>query len=134
MANLAKVEGIGEKYAAKLEKAGVPNTGELLDAGATPKGRENLAEKTGISSKLILEWVNHVDLFRVPGVGEEYADLLEEGGVDTVPELAQRNAANLYDKLVEVNKKKKLVRRMPSAKQVSDWIAAAKKMPRKITY
>lgn len=134
MTKLAIVEGIGEVYAAQLEDAGIPTAEALLVKGSTPKGRKALAEETGISGKLILEWVNHVDLFRIKGVGEEYSDLLEEAGVDTVPELAQRNAENLHAKMAEVNKVKKLVRRLPAQSQVADWIEQAKNLPRVITY
>ena len=134
MAKLEKVEGIGETYANKLRGIGVASTNALLEEGSTPKGRERIAEAAGISSKLVLEWVNHVDLFRIKGVGEEYADLLEESGVDTVPELAQRNADNLYTKMVAVNKEKDLVRKLPSPSQVADWVAEAKTLPRKINY
>jgi predicted flap endonuclease-1-like 5' DNA nuclease len=105
-----------------------------LTAGASPKGRKALAENTGISGKLILEWVNHADLYRIKGVAEEYSDLLEEAGVDTVPELAQRNAENLYAKLVETNAAKELVRRLPTQAQVADWIEQAKALPRVVTY
>ncbi|HUW13257.1 MAG TPA: DUF4332 domain-containing protein [Anaerolineae bacterium] len=134
MTKLAYVEGIGEVYAGKLVAAGVPTAEALLEQGTTPKGREAIAEKSGISGKLILEWVNHVDLYRIKGVGEEYADLLEAAGVDTVPELAQRNPQNLYEKLVETNWQKELVRRLPTAGQVADWVGQAKLLPRKITY
>lgn len=134
MAKIINVEGIGEVYAGKLAEAGLATTQALLEAGATPKGREEIAEKTGISGKLILEWVNLVDLFRIKGVGEEYSDLLEEAGVDTVPELAQRNPENLYAKLQEVNAEKKLVRRLPAQSQVGDWVEQAKGLPRVITY
>ena len=134
MAKLIIVEGIGEVYAEKLQNAGIMTTEALLEKGSTPQGRKDLAEETGISGKLILEWVNHADLFRIKGVGEEYSDLLEEAGVDTVPELAQRNAANLYAKLVEVNEAKELVRRLPAQSQVSGWIEQAKALPRVINY
>lgn len=134
MAKIVDVEGIGTKYADKLIKAGVRTTEALLKAGATPKGRKELADKTGIGDKLILEWVNHVDLFRIKGVGSEYSDLLEAAGVDTVVELATRNGANLIQKIVEVNKAKKLVRKLPVESQVADWIAQAKKLPRAISY
>jgi predicted flap endonuclease-1-like 5' DNA nuclease len=134
IAKLEKVEGIGTKYANALRKAGVRSTDDLLKKGSTPGGRKQLVEATGISDKLILEWVNHVDLFRIVGVGEEYSDLLEEAGVDTVVELAQRNAENLYQKIVETNKAKKLVRQLPTSAQVADWIAQAKKLPRMINY
>jgi predicted flap endonuclease-1-like 5' DNA nuclease len=134
MAKLTTVEGIGETYAEKLHNAGIATTGALLKKGATPQGRQALAEETGISDKLILEWINHADLFRIKGVGEEYADLLEEAGVDTVPELAQRNPANLHAKLREVNAAKKLVRRLPTAAQVTEWTEQAKALPRVINY
>lgn len=134
MARIINIEGIGPVYAEKLKAAGISTTEALLKRGATPNGRDELAEATGISGKLILEWVNLSDLFRIRGVGEEYSDLLEEAGVDTVPELAQRNATNLHAKLVETNAEKKLVRRLPTQKQVEDWVAQAKKMPRAINY
>ena len=134
MAKLTKVEGIGQAYGQDLQEAGIATTDALLEKGASLQGRKEIAEKTGISEKLILRWVNHVDLFRVRGVGEEYADLLEAAGVDTVPELAQRNAENLYRKLVAVNQEKKLVRRLPTQAQVSGWIEQAKQLPRTITY
>ncbi len=134
MAKLEYIEGVGETYAQKLSAAGIATTDALLKQGATPKGRKELAEKTGISEHMILEWVNHVDLFRVKGVGQEYADLLEEAGVDTIPELAQRKAENLVKKMAEVNEAKKLVRRLPVLSQVEGWVEQAKQLPRVITY
>ena len=134
MAKLEMVEGIGVKYAKDLRNAGVRSTSSLLKKGATPAGRKEIAATSGISKTLILEWVNHVDLFRIKGVGEEYADLLEEAGVDTVVELAQRVPENLYKKTLEVNARKKLVRRPPSKKMITGWITQAKKLPRKVSY
>ena len=134
MTKLTKVEGIGEAYAQKLQEASIVTTEALLEQGATSKGRKKIAEKTGVSGKLVLEWVNHVDLFRIKGVSEEYADLLEAAGVDTVPELAQRNPENLYQKLVAANQEKKRVRKLPGQAQVSDWVEQAKGLPRVITY
>lgn len=134
MAKIIDVEGIGPKHAEKFVKAGVSSTDALLKAGSTPKGRKALAEKTGIGEELILKWVNHVDLYRVKGVGSEYSELLEAAGVDTIPELAQRKAANLIQKIVAVNAEKKLVRKLPVEKQVADWIEQAKKLARVITY
>lgn len=132
--NIRKIEGIGEEYARRLEEVGITTVEALLERGATPQGRAELAEKTGISPTLILKWVNRADLFRITGIGEEYADLLEAAGVDTVPELAQRNPDNLYEKLVAVNEEKKLVRRLPSRDDVRNWIEQAKTLPRVVTY
>ena len=132
--NIEEIEGIGPTYGKKLNEQGIMTTAGLLSAGSTLKKRKQLAEKTGISEKLILDWVNLADLFRIDGVGQEYSDLLEEAGVDTVIELAQRNPDNLHAKILDVNKKKNLVRKVPSLNQVKDWVEQAKKLPRKIEY
>lgn len=134
MTEIAKIEGIGPAYKEKLVAAGIKTVESLLEAGAEAKGRQELAEKTGITVKLILEWVNLADLMRIKGIGEEYSDLLEEAGVDTVVELSNRNAENLYAKICEVNTEKKLVRVTPSLKQVQDWVHQAKSLPRKVNY
>lgn len=78
--------------------------------------------------------MNHADLMRIKGVGSEYADLLEAAGVDTVPELGQRNAANLAEKLAEINEAKSLVRRVPTAAEVEGWVDEAKTLPRAVEY
>jgi len=132
--SLEYVEGIGPVYGDRLKAIGLVNCLDLLQSGASRKGREIIAEKSGISGKLILEWVNQVDLYRIKGVGSEYADLLEAAGVDTVLELAQRNPTNLFEKLVVVNTEKELVRKMPTPSQVNDWIYQAKGLPRIVTY
>jgi predicted flap endonuclease-1-like 5' DNA nuclease len=134
MTKLIDIEGIGEVYQKKLNEAGVVSIEALLKAGATPKARKELAEKTGLSGDLILQWVNHCDLFRIKGVGSEYSDLLEAAGVDTVVELAKRKPENLVEKINEVNDTKKLVRRPPSLSMVTSWVEQAKNLPRAIEY
>jgi len=134
MASLTDIEGIGPVYAEALRAQGVGSTDALLQAGATPKGRKDLASAAGVRPELILGWVNKADLFRIRGVGTQYSDLLEAAGVDSVPELAQRRADNLTAKLAEVNAEKKLVRNLPTAAQVADWVEQAKALPRVVTY
>jgi len=131
---LVEIEGIGPVNAEKLASAGVSSVAGLLQSGSTPKGRKEIAEKSGISDANILKWVNHADLFRIKGIGSEYSDLLEASGVDTVVELATRKPENLYKKMVEVNTEKKLVRQLPTEKQVSEWVEQAKALPRAVSY
>lgn len=134
MASIETIEGIGEVYAEKLREVGILTVEKLLEEGASKKGRTDLAESTGISEKLILTWANHADLFRINGIASEYAELLEAAGVDTVVELATRNAENLYNKMLEVNEEKNLVRRPPALSMVEDWVAQAGNLPRVMTY
>jgi len=134
MAKLENIEGIGDVYAAKLREAGVRSIGALLKMGSTPKGRQEIADKSGISRKRILTWVNHADLKRIKGVERQYSELLEASGVDTVVELALRNPENLHKKMLETNEAKRLVRRPPSLKMVANWIEQAKTLPRAIFY
>jgi predicted flap endonuclease-1-like 5' DNA nuclease len=134
MASILKIEGIGPVYREKLVVYGIKTVEKLLRHGASTSGRASIAEGTGIADSLILEWVNHADLWRIRGVSEEYSDLLEEAGVDTVVELAQRVPQNLFKKMAEVNSQKHLVRRLPSEKQVEKWVAQAKMLPRVVTY
>lgn len=136
MANypIEDIEGIGPSYGEKLVAAGIKDTDALLSTCRTKAGRADIAEKTGISEKLILEWTNHADLYRITGVGSEFADLLEAAGVDTVPELAQRNAVNLAEKLAAVNVEKKLTRRTPTEADCEKWVAEAKTLPHMIEH
>jgi len=134
MPTLSKIEGVGPAYAKKLSSCGVRTTERLLKVAGDRKGRKALSAESGVSEKLILEWVNRSDLMRVKGVGEEYSDLLEHAGVDTCKELKNRNAKNLHGAMLEVNAKKKLVRRPPSSSEVERWVAAAKKLRPAVTY
>jgi len=131
---ISDIEGIGPANEAKLVAAGVGSVEKLLETAGPAAGRAKLAEATGISPALLLEWTNHADLYRLKGVGSEYADLLEAAGVDSCPELAQRNATNLAVKLAETNLDKSLTRRVPTETMVADWIAQAKDLPKVVTH
>jgi predicted flap endonuclease-1-like 5' DNA nuclease len=128
------VEGIGPTYGMKLNEAGIETVMDLLRRGATRKGRAELVEATGIANGLIMKWINAADLYRVKGIGKQFGELLEAAGVDTVPELAQRNPLNLYTKLSEVNAEKKIAGRAPHQSEVESWVAQAKDLPRVIEY
>ena len=130
------IEGIGVKYKKILKSNGISSTGKLLDAGAKKKGRKDLAKQTGIEEKLILKWTNMADLLRVKGVGEEYSELLEVAGVDTVKELRKRKPENLHQAMAEANakRKKKLVRQLPGLAHVEKWVKHAKQLKPTMTY
>jgi len=128
------LEGVGPVYGAKLRSAGVQTTDDLLAAAGPAAGRRALAEATGLSPEQLLRLVNHADLYRVSGIGSEYADLLEASGVDSCPELARRNAANLATTMAEANAARSLVRRLPTEETIADWIAQAASLPKVVTH
>jgi predicted flap endonuclease-1-like 5' DNA nuclease len=134
MARIIEIEGIGPRHAAKLKTIGVATTERLLKVAAHPQGRKDLAEMATIPEKLILEWVNLADLMRIKGIGPEYSDLLEEAGVDTVRELRGRRPDALHQAAREINVRKRLVRRLPSLREIERWVAEAKRLRPLLTY
>ena len=128
------IEGVGDVYAEKLTAAGINKVSELLEKCAAPKGRKELADATGIREKLILRWTNHADLFRINGVGPQFAELLEAAGVDTVKEFRHRVAENLQPKLVETNDAKNICNRVPAVSEIQKMIDQAKELEPKVTY
>jgi hypothetical protein len=134
MTNISEIEDIDAATAATLKAAGITTTEAFLDQAGTVEGRKQLAAATGIEASVILKWANHADLFRLKGVAEQYADLLEAAGVDTVVELSKRVPENLTKKLEEINTAKSLVQRVPTLTMVTGWVEEAKTMDRKIHY
>lgn len=131
---ITDIEGIEPEIAGRLKSIGIRTTTKLLAAARTPRGRRLLAQRTGLDEKKILCWANMADKMRIKGIGEEYAELLQAAGVDTVKELQYRNPANLAKAMAEANHRRKLVRLLPSEKAVLRWIEHAKKLPLQITY
>lgn len=131
---MTEIEGIGPAYSEKLAAIEINTINQFLLAAADRKGRKEIAEKTGISPKLVLDWANRADLMRISGIGEEFSDLLAHTGVDTVNELKYRNPEHLFNSLLEVNEQKNLVRRTPSQSEVTAWVEEAQKLPVVLTY
>ncbi len=122
---IIEVEGIGEVYAKKLEKEGFNEVEELIPL--TWKQVKELAEKTGISPKLIDKWQENADLMKIKGVGPEYSDVLNQVGIDSVKELARRNPQNTLDRIVELDKEKPdVIRKIPTVDDIKTWIDEAK--------
>ena len=132
--SIAELNSLQPGCATRLRSFGFRTISKLLEAAKDPKGRKSLAERTGLSPQCLLRVANFADKMRIKGIGEEYAELLEAAGVDTVRELKYRNPANLAKRMAEVNTRLKLVRALPSEKSVLRWIETAKKLPIKISY
>ena len=131
---ITDIEGIGPAVADRLKGLRIRTTVRLLEAARNPRGRKQLASQTGIDSTRILKWANMADMMRIKGIGEEYSELLEAAGVDTVRELKHRNPKNLAQAMAAANARRKLVRLLPSEKAIAKWIAQANSLPMKITY
>ena len=131
---ITDIEEIDGEVAATLKSVGIRSTERLLEAARNVKGRKTLAEKTGLAEKQLLCWANVADRMRVRGVSKEYAELLQAAGVDTVKELKYRNPGKLAKAMADANKKRKMVRLLPSEKLICRWIESAQKLPLKISY
>ena len=134
MTALGKIKGMTPGIEAKLQANHITKPEQLLAAGCNPAGRKTLVAQTGVDAKLLLEFLNRVDLARINGIGEVFADLLEAAGVDTIKELAHRLPANLHAKLVEINTAQKLAHRTPKLEEITDWINEAKELPKILEY
>ncbi len=132
--SIKELKGMTKDLAAKLNELGIGNSDKLLEAAATPKQRRELAKKTGVKERDILELANRADLSRIKGVAGVFSDLLEKAGVDTVKELAQRRPDNLHAKIREVNEKEGLAKRIPTPADVENWVAQAKKLDKVLSY
>lgn len=132
--SITELDSLQPGIANKLRSFGIRTTSKLLEAAKDPKGRKSLAERTGLSPQCLLRVANFADKMRIKGIGEEYAELLEAAGVDTVRELKHRNPAKLAKRMADVNKRIKLVHALPSENVVLRWIDAAKKLSIMISY
>jgi predicted flap endonuclease-1-like 5' DNA nuclease len=133
MSRLSDIEGISPSQYEKLKALGITTTKRLLLVAAGKPGREDLASQTGISEKSLLKWLNVADLMRVKGIGQEYSELLEAAGVDSVVDLRRRRPETLYQAMTQVNGKKKVVRRLPAMVEVKRWIKAAQSVTPKVS-
>ena len=136
MAKLSTIEGIGPAIEKKLKAAGISSVESLLKTCCDRKGREATSKAARIDAKTLLRWANHADLMRIKGVGGQYSELLEAAGVDSTTELKMRRSDNLTKKMQEVNHagSRRIVRQVPSEKQVSKWIAQAKRLSKVVTH
>jgi predicted RecB family nuclease len=131
---LTHIEGLDVDEMKSLKAVGIRTTERLLESAKSPKGRKLLAGKTAIDEKRLLMFANACDHLRIKGMGPGYVVLLREVGVDTVRELRYRKPENLVSAMTEANRKKKLVRLLPSPKLVVRWVEQANKLSLKITY
>ena len=131
---LGELRGITNTILNALKAQGISNSDELLEATKTPSDRKALSSTTGVDASMILELANRADLARIKGIGRVYSDLMEEAGVDTVKELAQRAPSNLHTKLIEINSVRQFTQRPPSAEQIGDFVEQAKSLPRMLDY
>jgi predicted flap endonuclease-1-like 5' DNA nuclease len=129
MTRLKGIDGIGENNFRLLKQEGIHSVQALLNRGASIQGRHDLVKNTGISESQLMRWLNNADLFRIRGIGEEYVELLELAGIETVSELTQRHPVDLHRSLIGANDKKRLVKQLPSLNQIKNWIEQAKQLP-----
>ena len=131
---ITHIEGLDVDEVKALKAQGIRTTERLLEEAKSPKGRKLLAAKTSIGERRLLMAANAADHLRIKGMGKGYVVLLREIGVNTVRDLRVRSPENLVSRMAEANRKRKLVRLLPSKNLVVRWVEHAKKLQLKITY
>ena len=131
MASIDAIEDIGAPHRPRRPAADLSSSEALLRAGATRRGRRLIAETVGVAETRVLEWVHKADLMRIKGISTRYSQLLEAVDIDSVRKLKKCRPAQLYRSLLLENsqRRKRLVGRTPSAKQVGQWVKQARRLP-----
>jgi PAS domain-containing protein len=131
---LTEISKIQPVYIQKLSEVHILTTGDLLTAGSTRKGREELVALTGIPAKEILSLVNTADLLRVTGLNEESIGLLSLVGVNTVRELSNRSPQYLFSAMSAVQEEKQVANTLPSLSDVEGWVEISKGLTPLVSY
>ena len=126
MAAIDAVGGIGLSHARRFRRSGIRTTDALLRRAATPEGRADLAERLSVNERELLELVLRIDLMRIRGLGTRYVDLLSAAGVSTAQELSTRDPDTLFALMVQINSRRRMVRRLPNLERVKAWVAEAR--------
>lgn len=134
MSDIAQLGPIAEPSARKLQAAGVCSTAQLLQIGASRRGRQTIAMTTAISEKQIYTWVRRADMLRIEGLDSQSAEQLEQAGVSALPELATTNAQTLQLKMQALHDQNRSHGALPGRAELERWIASAKTLPRIIEY
>lgn len=131
---MSELGGILPSDKEKFLLCGITTREDLLRQGSLPSGRALLKDKLGVCPWRLLRWVHRADIARVEGIDCQCAALLEYIGLDTVPELAEREATEIYPKMCLANARKNFKPDLPTQAQVASWIGKARGMERKIYY
>ncbi|TFF69099.1 MAG: DUF4332 domain-containing protein [Promethearchaeota archaeon] len=124
---LTEIIGLEEKHAKLLASAGIREIEDLL--ALSYYQIKQLARSIGVSVKTLDTWQEHADLMRVEGITPEVANALNLIGIDSVKELAYRNAKNSLERLKNLKgDNPNVLGKLPTIKKVEEWIKGAKNM------
>jgi hypothetical protein len=127
--DIETISEITPDEAAQLRSVGVNIPLLLLRRGATLDSRHKLAQESGVNEDRLLHWVKFVDLYRIKGVDQINAELLNAAGIEGVSALASSNPTMLYQKVHDAIGEKQSNRRIASLEVIEAWIEQAKKLP-----
>jgi predicted flap endonuclease-1-like 5' DNA nuclease len=115
------LEGVGPRYATRLNGLGIITVNQLVAADA-----EDLARRIEATPELVREWQAMGRLIGVKGVGPQWAEALARVGVTGPDDLAQRSPQALSAQIAELNRGKvRVTGTDPSPAQVGRWVRSA---------
>jgi predicted flap endonuclease-1-like 5' DNA nuclease len=127
--HVLQLEGIGPRYATRLNAVGVVTVGQLVDADA-----EEVAGLIETTPEQVREWQSMARLVQVKGVGPQWAEALARVGVRDQEDLAHREPRELANAIARLNAGKvRVTARDPPPATVRAWIRAAGGRPARAT-
>ena len=129
---LADLPAIPADLLAQLNQRGIHTTLQLLQIGATPAQRQELARSLNLRDQVIGKWFAMADLSRIPAVGTQYCGLLLHCGIHSVSQLAIADAGRLHRHVLRFHVA--LLRQKtqcPELVDVMQWIQQAQGLRRK---
>lgn len=121
--DIQEVEGIGPSYGKQLRSMGIETTCDMVEAFyKKDENVEKAANAMKIDPETIKAWASMADLMKTPGVGGQYAELMQIVGISSREDLANADASMLYDEMVNFNKKSPIVPTVPTLQTLKGWI------------
>ncbi len=126
---LTKLYGVDRELELKLKTKGVKDSEDLIALCQKDGGIVSVSQDTGIDEETLRCLLNRAHLVRIRGIGEAYTMLLEEAGVKSVSDLADKSPEELRGQLEQINGSRNVVGRVPALAMVNGWVNKAQKLP-----
>ncbi|MHA2142567.1 MAG: DUF4332 domain-containing protein [Candidatus Thorarchaeota archaeon] len=118
---LVELTNIPIPHTAKLLRAGISSTNDLLRETSTQNRIRRLSKKLDISTKELRKIVGWTELLQVSGIGQGEAEFLERIGCKNIDDLAKSDSVHLHSEFRARKDLHKHVHRVPAPATLRAW-------------